>query len=120
LNGEFAPVAFRNRHDACKPRNTKMEIDMLTTTKQALIAITVTLALGMPLSPAFSAPAPSNATMQNQAAPAFRSGELVRLRSGGPLMTVIRIEGDQVNSVWTNGNGEPESDVFPAAVLQMD
>lgn len=93
---------------------------MLTNTKQALIAITVTLALGMPLSPAFSAPAPTNAAMQSQAAPAFRSGDLVRLRSGGLLMTVIRIEGDKVNCVWTNGNGEPESDVFPADVLQID
>ena len=92
---------------------------MLTSTKQASIALAVTLALGMPLSPAFSASATSNAVTQNQAAPAFRSGSLVRLRSGGPLMTVIDIQGDQVNCAWTDANGEPESGVFPAHILQM-
>ena len=78
---------------------------MLTSTKQVSIAIAVTLALGMPLSPPFSASAPSNTAMQNQAA-AFRSGNLVRLRSGGPLMTVVRIDGDQVNCVWTDWDGQ--------------
>jgi hypothetical protein len=58
---------------------------MLTSTKQVSIAIAVTLALGMPLSPAFSASAPSNTAIQNQAAPALRSGNLVRLRSGGAI-----------------------------------
>src|SRR3981189_3106499 len=60
-----------------------MEFNMLTSTKHVSIAIAVTLALGMRLSPAFSASAPSNTAMQNQAAPALRSGNLVRLRSGG-------------------------------------
>ena len=102
----------------CKPHNFKMELNMLTSTKQVSIAIAVTLALGMPLSPAFSASAPSNTAMQNQAAPALRSGNLVRLRSGGPLMTVVRIEGDQVNCVWTNWDGQIRSDNFPIDVLQ--
>jgi uncharacterized protein YodC (DUF2158 family) len=105
---------------ARKPHNFKMEFYMLTSTKQVSIAIAVTLALGVPLSPAFSASAPSNTAMQNQAAPALRSGNLVRLRSGGPLMTVVRIEGDQVNCVWTDWDGQFESGNFPIDVLQME
>ena len=92
---------------------------MLTSTKVS-IAIAVTLALGMPLSPAFSASAPSNTAMQNLAAPALRSGNLVRLRSGGPLMTVVRIEGDQANCVWTDWDGQFEAGRFPIDVLQVE
>ena len=103
---------------AWKPHNFKMEFNMLTSTKQVSIAIAVTLALGMPLSPAFSASAPPNTAMQNQAAPGLGRGNLVRLRSGGPLMTVLRIEGDQVNCVWTNWDGQIRSDNFPIDVLQ--
>jgi uncharacterized protein YodC (DUF2158 family) len=95
-----------------------MEFNMLASTKQASIAIAVTVALSVPLAPAFSASAPSNTGMQNQTPPALRSGTLVRLRSGGPLMTVFRIEGDQVNCVWTNWDGKLESDNFPVDVLQ--
>jgi uncharacterized protein YodC (DUF2158 family) len=97
-----------------------MEFDMLTSTKQASIAIAIALAVGMPLSPAFSASVPPNTAMQNQATPALRSGNLVRLRSGGPLMTVVRIEGDQVNCVWTDWDGQFETGNFPIDVLQVE
>jgi uncharacterized protein YodC (DUF2158 family) len=93
---------------------------MLASTKQASIAIAVTLALSMSLAPAFSASAPSNTAMQNQAAPVLRSGNLVRLRSGGPLMTVLRIQGDQVNCLWTDWEGTIASGTFPVDVLQME
>jgi hypothetical protein len=33
-------------------------------------------------------------------------------------MTVSRIEGDQVNCVWTNWDGRLESERFPIDVLQ--
>lgn len=68
------------------------------------------------MAPASSASAPSNT--QNQAAPAFRSGNLVRLRSGGPLMTVKGIKGDQVDCFWTDMNGQINADSFPVDVLQ--
>jgi len=97
-----------------------MEFNMLASTKQAPIAIAVTLALSLPLVPAFAASTPSNTAMQNQAAPALRGGSLVRLRSGGPLMTVSRIEGDQVNCVWYDWDGQMASGVFPLDVLQME
>jgi uncharacterized protein YodC (DUF2158 family) len=93
---------------------------MLTSAKQISTAIAVTLTLGMPLSPALSASAPSNTAMQNQATLALRIGNLVRLRSGGPLMTVVRIDSDQVNCVWTDWDGQFESGNFPIDVLQME
>jgi uncharacterized protein YodC (DUF2158 family) len=68
--------------------------------------------------PASSASAPSNT--QNQAAPAFRSGSLVRLRSGGPLMTVKDIKGDQVDCFWTDVNDQINADSFPVDVLQPE
>jgi uncharacterized protein YodC (DUF2158 family) len=68
------------------------------------------------MAPASSASAPSNTP--NQAASAFRSGNLVRLRSGGPLMTVKGIKGDQVDCFWTDVNGQINADSFPVDVLQ--
>jgi uncharacterized protein YodC (DUF2158 family) len=65
---------------------------------------------------ASSAAAPSNT--QSQDAPAFQSGNLVRLRSGGPLMTVESIKGDQVDCFWTDLNGQINADRFPVDVLQ--
>ncbi len=56
--------------------------------------------------------------MQNQANPPLRSGDLVRLRSGGPLMTVIGIEGDQVNCVWTDLDGHIGSERFPSEAVE--
>jgi uncharacterized protein YodC (DUF2158 family) len=69
------------------------------------------------MAPASSASAPSNT--QNKAAPAFRTGSLVRLRSGGPLMTVKDIKGDQVDCFWTDVNDQINADSFPVDVLQQ-
>lgn len=68
------------------------------------------------MAPASSASAPSNT--QNKAAPAFKSGSLVRLRSGGPLMTVKDIKGGQVDCFWTDVNDQINADSFPVDVLQ--
>jgi uncharacterized protein YodC (DUF2158 family) len=98
-----------------------MELNMLALTKRVSIAIALALgiALSMPLSiPAFSDSAPPNAVMQNRAAPPFMSGDLVRLRSGGPLMTVASVRGGQVDCFWTDGNGEINAESFPIYVLQ--
>jgi uncharacterized protein YodC (DUF2158 family) len=42
-------------------------------------------------------------------------GDLVRIRSGGPLMTVRAIEGSDVICQWQTWAGEPRSDRFPVA-----
>jgi uncharacterized protein YodC (DUF2158 family) len=83
------------------------------------IAITLGIALGVPLSiPAFSDPAPANIAMRSSAVPSLRAGDLVRVRSGGPLMTVTGVHDDQVNCSWTNWNtGRLESESFPVALL---
>ena len=93
---------------------------MLAFTKQISVATAVTLGitLGMPLAPAFSADAPSNIAMQNRDAPPLRTGDLVRLRSGGPLMTVAGIDGDDVNCVWTDPEGHIASERLPIEALE--
>jgi uncharacterized protein YodC (DUF2158 family) len=103
--------------------NFKKEFNMLVLTKPTSIAMAVTLgiALGMPLSiPAFSDSASSYAAMQTPAAATvLHSGDLVRIRSGGPLMTVTAVQGDQVNCTWTDWDGQPKSESFPIAVLTV-
>jgi uncharacterized protein YodC (DUF2158 family) len=97
-----------------------MEFKMSAVTKRVSISIllAVGIALGAPLSiPALSAPAQSNVAKQEQAAPPLRTGDLVRVRSGGPLMTVTGVEGDQVKCSWTDWDGQFKSGSFPITVL---
>ena len=80
----------------------------------AMLGIAVNGYLAMP---ALSAsPSPQVATQSPSAFP-LHAGDLVRVRSGGPLMTVTGIQGDQVNCSWTDWNGDLKSESFPTAVL---
>src|ERR1700722_18419202 len=96
---------------------------MLVLTKPASMAMAVALgvASGVPLSiPAFSDPASTYAAMQTPAAASeLHKGDLVRVRSGGPLMTVTAVQGDQVNCIWTDWDGQPKSQSFPVDVLSV-
>jgi len=84
--------------------------------KQAAIAIAARLAAGtLWATPTLAAPAQSNTTLQGSARP-LQGGDLVRLRSGGPLMTVKNVEGEQVNCIWTE-EGEIRSGSFAVALL---
>src|SRR5690242_11012109 len=68
--------------------------------------------------PAYGQPAWSNSATEKRAVAEVHVGDLVRLRSGGPLMTVTKIEADQIHAAWTDVLGEIRSNSFPAAVLQ--
>jgi uncharacterized protein YodC (DUF2158 family) len=97
-----------------------MEFSMPASNKRVSIAEAMALGivLGVPLAiPAFSATL-STTTMQNQTAAPFQRGDLVRLRSGGPAMTIDSIKGDQADCFWTGLDGEPNAERFPLEVLQ--
>jgi uncharacterized protein YodC (DUF2158 family) len=85
------------------------------------ISIATTLALGIALSMPFSVSAFSDSAlsaMPSQTGASFQPGERVRMRSGGPMMIVDGIRGNQVDCYWTGMDGVPISENFPAAVLQ--
>jgi uncharacterized protein YodC (DUF2158 family) len=85
------------------------------------ISIVAALTFGIAFSalwsvPAFPHSAPS--AMAARASASFQPGERVRMRSGGPMMTVDVVRGNQIDCYWTDVDGAPVSESFPAAVLQ--
>ena len=80
-------------------------------------ALAIALNLCFPLT-ASSAESASSAPIADRIAPRLQQGDLVRLHSGGPLMTVFGIKGDQVECIWTDWNGQTADATFPAKVLQ--
>ena len=56
----------------------------------------------------------------------FKVGDVVRLRSGGPQMTVVKLhpdlgEGEKVVCKWFSGSGskKPESETYPPQALVL-
>jgi uncharacterized protein YodC (DUF2158 family) len=94
---------------------------MLKLPKPAGIAIQATLgaALSAPWAvPALAEAAPANTAMQSQTTPLLHRGDLVRLRSGGPELTVKSVQGNWVICTWWNeGYGEFQSAGFPIAMI---
>jgi len=93
---------------------------MLAFTKPASMAIAVVLGITLSASlamPAFSGSADSTAALQSRTAYPFHNGDLVRLRSGGPLMTVTEVHGNEVNCSWADWDGQLRSGSFPIASL---
>lgn len=85
------------------------------------ISVVATLAVGIALSASWSVPAFSQSAsseMQGQTGASFHPGERVRMRSGGPMMTVDSIKGNEIDCYWTNWDGVPISERFPSAILQ--
>jgi uncharacterized protein YodC (DUF2158 family) len=98
-----------------------MEFNMFRTNqlaKQLAMTALVAMGLSQPFAgPAYSAPAPSDHAAE-ASAPSLQRGDLVRLRSGGPLMTVDAVKGNVVDCIWTDPNGQTDQATFPAKVLQ--
>jgi uncharacterized protein YodC (DUF2158 family) len=69
------------------------------------------------MAPVMAAPATSHAEKQRALAAGLKSGDRVHLRSGGPLMTVDKIEGDQVICHWSTEYGDVRSGSFHNAEL---
>lgn len=50
----------------------------------------------------------------------LKPGDLVRLKSGSPLMTVEAVEEDKVYCTWFNDKGERRDERFLAAQLRTN
>jgi uncharacterized protein YodC (DUF2158 family) len=94
---------------------------MLKLPKPTAVAIQATL--GLALSAAWAAPAladaaPANTATQSRSTPLLHAGDLVRLRSGGPPLTVKSVEGNWVICTWWNEEyGAFQSAAFPIATV---
>ena len=50
----------------------------------------------------------------------FKTGDVVKLKSGGPIMTVTNVAGtDAVNCVWFDNNNKESSGKYPEAALEI-
>jgi uncharacterized protein YodC (DUF2158 family) len=86
----------------------------------AIAGLAAVLASGLNgkwIGPVMAEPAASHVEEQGVHAPALRTGDLVRLRSGGPLMTVRNVEGNQVTCYWSTDEGNVLLGSFPVAEL---
>ena len=103
---------------ACVAGKSKMEFNMFRTRQLAMTAL-MAMVLSQPfVHPAYSAPATSDQAVDDAGVSSLQRGDLVRLRSGGPLMTVETVKGNVVDCIWTDPNGQTDEATFPAKVLQ--
>lgn len=92
----------------------------MSSRKEFAIGAGMAIILSLPFSlPARSASNIADLSTSQTIAPQLHQGDLVRLRSGGPLMTVNSTKGDQIECVWTDlDNGQTSDATFPAKILQ--
>ena len=69
-------------------------------------------------SSAFSSSIVSGMSAEASTTEQFNRGDLVRLRSGGPLMTVGSIKDGEVDCFWSDATDQANDAKFPAYVLQ--
>lgn len=46
-------------------------------------------------------------------------GDVVRLKSGGPKMTITALDETEATCAWFNRNGRNQSDDFPLATIEI-
>jgi uncharacterized protein YodC (DUF2158 family) len=94
---------------------------MLNLPKLAVIAVQATVGVALGASWAVTALAeiaPANPVTQNQTIPVLRGGDLVRLRSGGPALTVKSVHGNWVICTWWHERfGMFRTVGFPVAMI---
>jgi uncharacterized protein YodC (DUF2158 family) len=102
-----------------------LDFTMLMLTKQAVPATMLGVAVSASWAvPALAGPAQSSTiaqsstTTQSHAAPLLQSGDLVRLRSGGPVLTVKSVRDGWVICTWLTDYGELQSGGFPIAMVE--
>ena len=89
---------------------------MLKLPRPAAIAIQATL--GIALSAPWAVSALAAPATQSQTTPRLQEGDLVRLRSGGPEMTIKSVRGNWVIAIWWNeAFGGFQSAGFPVAMV---
>jgi uncharacterized protein YodC (DUF2158 family) len=89
--------------------------------KQTVPAIAAMLGVAFSASwavPALAAPAHSTTTTQSRPATLLHSGDLVRLRSGGPLLTVKSVRDGWIICTWWSEYGDFQSGGFPIAMVE--
>jgi uncharacterized protein YodC (DUF2158 family) len=67
--------------------------------------------------PALADAAPASTAAQNPTTPRLQVGDLVRLRSGGPMLNVKSVLGNWVICTWLDDYGELQSSAFPLAMI---
>jgi uncharacterized protein YodC (DUF2158 family) len=50
----------------------------------------------------------------------LKTGDVVRLKSGGPQMTVLSVQGQTVDCSWFGPDGNVKLSSFPAAALEKE
>lgn len=92
----------------------------MSSSKEFTIGAGLAIVLSLSFSPpAWSASNIADLSTKETIAAQLHQDDLVRLRSGGPLMTVNGTKDDQVECVWTDLNsGQTNDATFPAKILQ--
>ena len=91
---------------------------MLKLPKAAVVAIQATLGVALSAAvPALADAAPASTATQSQTSPQLHPGDLVRLRSGGPVLTVKSASDNWVICTWFDEYGEFQSTGFPIAMI---
>jgi uncharacterized protein YodC (DUF2158 family) len=120
------PRQYRESYSAmARPCHTQTWKDlgfaMMMLTKKAVPVIAAMLGVAVSTSwavPVLAGPAQSSTTMQSRAAPLLKRGDLVRLRSGGPVLTVKSVRDGWVICSWLTDYGELQSGGFPIAMVE--